>query len=144
MSARAENCTNQTVDVRVYAHLRLLDSEWGRTWTSTAFTNALVLFQEYYNLKIDSKINNETLRLISSPRCGVHDDLSTFTTSAHKWKSKNLKWHYALASSKVLRLTQAAFEMWQKHTDLSFEHNIGNPDIIISNKRGIYKFPMQK
>jgi hypothetical protein len=43
--------------------------------TSASHTNeALIRFQEFYNLPTDGTLNQETLAFISKPRCGVKDN----------------------------------------------------------------------
>jgi hypothetical protein len=102
-----------------YGYLTVKENEIGLV-DATNLTNALLLFQEYYGLDANGKIDNVTINLINTPRCGVHDDVYSFTTTAFKWNKKTIKWHYALTSPEVLELTEATFHVWSKHADITF------------------------
>jgi hypothetical protein len=121
------SATNQTLCVVNYlndfGYLNVMDNQISQVDSST-YKNALKLFQEYYNLEVDGELNNKTLELINMPRCGVQDDDVNFSTHRYKWNSKNVKWHYSLANQEILGLAEAAFEVWQQHTDLTFENDI--------------------
>lgn len=102
--------------------------------------NALMLFQEYFNLHVDGEMNNETEQLIKSSRCGVRDYPVTYKANSIVWKKNNLSWHYALANDQVLNITQKAFQTWSKNTNLVFYNERNNPDILISDKAGKHKY----
>lgn len=140
--AQAKTC-NETLYVLDYlnnfGYLNVQDNAIKHVDTAN-LSNALLLFQEYYGLKTTGQINNATLKLINTPRCGVKDDIYSFSTTSYKWNKKLIKWHYALVNNEILKVTQAAFDVWSKHADIKFEHNNINPDITISNKRKIHKF----
>ena len=72
---------------------------------TTNLSNAILLFQEYYGLDTTGQINNATLKLINTPRCGVKDDIFSFSTTAYKWKKKPIKWDYVVVNNEVLDLT---------------------------------------
>lgn len=76
----------------------------------------LKLFQNYYNLPNDGTLNNETLNLIQTPRCGVAD-LAEYQIES-KWNKKNLTWDFRSASKEELELTQQSFNLWEKHSAL--------------------------
>ncbi|PSN53511.1 hypothetical protein C0J52_13229 [Blattella germanica] len=122
-----------------FGYLSVVDNQIAYVDTAN-LTNALLLFQEYYGLDPTGQINNAALKLINTPRCGVKDDVFSFSTTTYKWNKKTIKWHYVLANNKLLDLTQAAFDVWSKHADITFEHNHINPDITISNKCRVHKF----
>jgi hypothetical protein len=44
----------------------------------TETNEALIRFQEFYNLPTDGTLNQETLVLISKPRCGVTDNPTAY------------------------------------------------------------------
>jgi hypothetical protein len=47
--------------------------------TSASHTNeALIRFQEFYNLPTDGTLNQETLAFISKPRCVVKDNPTAY------------------------------------------------------------------
>lgn len=47
--------------------------------------NALFIFQEYYKLSMDGKLNNITHNLMLKPGCCNVDIILNFHTSAFKW-----------------------------------------------------------
>jgi hypothetical protein len=141
---KGKTCTNETLHVLHYLHdfgylSSVSENEIGHV-DAMNLTNALLLFQEYYGLDVNGKIDNATLKLINTPRCGFQDDVFSFTSTAYKWNKKIIKWYYALANQEVLDLTQKVFGAWSKHSDITFEREPINPDITISNKRGMHKF----
>ncbi|XP_049808976.1 stromelysin-1-like [Schistocerca nitens] len=101
--------------------------------------NALILFQKKFNLKPTGEISDETLELINKPRCGVEDHALSFTSHIDKWNKKNIKWYYTGSSKRMKELTEIAFNTWKEHTDLIFEEDQSNCDIIISNKRRTHR-----
>ncbi|XP_046986145.1 matrilysin-like [Schistocerca americana] len=101
--------------------------------------NALILLQEKFNLKPTGEISDETFELIRRPRCGVEDHAQSFTSHIDKWNKKNIKWYYAGSSKRTKELTEIAFNTWKEHTDLTFEEDQSNSDIIISNKRRLHR-----
>jgi hypothetical protein len=57
--------------------------------TSASHTNeALIRFQEFYNLPTDGTLNQETLAFIS--RCGVKDNPTAYRVHYQKWNKTNL------------------------------------------------------
>jgi hypothetical protein len=53
--------------------------------TSASHTNeALIRFQEFYNLPTDGTLNQETLAFISKPRCGVKDNPTAYRVHYQK------------------------------------------------------------
>jgi hypothetical protein len=78
--------------------------------TSASHTNeALIRFQEFYNLPTDGTLNQETLALISKPRCGVKDNPTAYRVHYQKWNKTSLKWYFSLATNEMKELTQKAF-----------------------------------
>ncbi|XP_049816596.1 uncharacterized protein LOC126263546 [Schistocerca nitens] len=101
--------------------------------------NALILFQKKFNLKPTGEIDQETLDLINKPRCGVEDHAVSLTSHIAKWNKKTVKWYYAGSSKGMKELSENAFNTWKEHTDLIFEEDSSNYDIIISNKRRLHR-----
>ncbi|XP_049799901.1 matrix metalloproteinase-19-like [Schistocerca nitens] len=104
------------------------------------FREALTLFQLTHNLEISGEINDDLLNLMKMPRCGVKDRFRNYSAALYKWNKKYIKWHYKGATKKVLQLTDAALNLWQKYIDIKFAHDSNNPDILITNKRRKHKY----
>ncbi|XP_024873862.1 matrilysin-like [Temnothorax curvispinosus] len=93
-------------------------------------------FQNYYDLPGDGTPNNETLQLMSKPRCGFRDILKHGTkTSLSKWPKTHLTWNFHLADETELSTARAAFDLWSQHSALTFERSETNADIIIPWRR---------
>lgn len=100
-------------------------------------SDAILKFQEYYQLPLDGELNSDTLDLLNQPRCGVHD--THFKSSSQKWNKNIIKWYYSNVNEEISNLAELAFQTWSSHTNLKFEKDILHPDIIISNKRGLHQ-----
>jgi hypothetical protein len=101
--------------------------------TSASHTNeALIRFQEFYNLPTDGTLNQETLAFISKPRCGVKDNPTAYRVHYQKWNKTNLKWYFSLATNEMKELAQKAFDQWESVSNLKFEYNSIKTDILIS------------
>jgi matrix metalloproteinase-16 (membrane-inserted) len=101
--------------------------------TSASHTNeALIRFQEFYNLPTDGTLNQETLAFISKPRCGVKDNPTAYRVHYQKWNKTNLKWYFSLATDEMKELAQKAFDQWESVSNLKFEYNSIKTDILIS------------
>ncbi|XP_024889522.1 stromelysin-2-like [Temnothorax curvispinosus] len=88
---------------------------------------------EFHRLSGDGELNEETLNRMRKPRCGVEDiSERTFAPLSDKWPKKHLKWNFHLANDLILKTTRAAFDLWAANSSLTFEHNLLNPDILIS------------
>ncbi|XP_024882780.1 interstitial collagenase-like [Temnothorax curvispinosus] len=93
-------------------------------------------FQNYYDLPGDGTPNNETLQLMSKPRCGFRDILKHETkASLSKWPKTHLTWNFHLADETKLSTARAAFDLWSQHSALTFERSETNADIIIPWRR---------
>jgi hypothetical protein len=95
-------------------------------------SEVLIKFQEFYNLPADGTLNQETLALINTPRCGVRDNPTAYRVHTNKWSKTNLKWYFSLATNEMKELAQKAFDRWESVSKLKFEFNSNKPDILIS------------
>ncbi|XP_011883627.1 PREDICTED: matrilysin-like, partial [Vollenhovia emeryi] len=103
--------------------------------------HAINLFQEYYRLPVTGTVDNATLSLMSKPRCGLRDILHFGEGKViPKWPKRHLTWNFHWANRAVLDTTQAAFDLWQKHSSLTFERAVENPNILISLRKGHHMF----
>lgn len=94
----------------------------------------ITIFQEFHKLTVDGQMNNETLSLMKTPRCG-NKDLEDFQVSKIKWNTTTIKWHYYLARPNVISLAKQAFNFWERYSGLTFEHSRNDYNILISDKR---------
>lgn len=109
-----------------------------------ALVDALTLFQEYNNLSsIDGTLNNETLKLLSTPRCGLPDapyQISKFVVYQTKWNKTNLTWYFSLGNSTTRGIAKAAFDIWELDSNLKFSHTYRNADIMISFSENHHRY----
>lgn len=101
--------------------------------------SGLLKLQEYYNLPVDGALNEETLRLIHAPRCGVKDEPLTLTRSVARWVKNNISWSFPLATRPALIDASRVFSIWQNYTNLFFNYVNTKPDISISFDTGKHK-----
>jgi hypothetical protein len=105
----------------------------------TRTNEALIRFQEFYNLPADGTLNQETLAFISKPRCGVKDNPTAYRVHYQKWNKTNLKWYFSLATNEMKELAQKAFDQWESVSNLKFEYNSIKPDILISFSNTLFQ-----
>ncbi|XP_011862648.1 PREDICTED: matrix metalloproteinase-24-like [Vollenhovia emeryi] len=104
--------------------------------------HAISLFQEYYKLPVTGTINNETLNQMSKSRCGLRDIVNFGEEGEQKckWPKRHLTWNFYVANKPLLDTTQAAFDVWQTHSALTFERDVANPNILISWREARHTF----
>ncbi|CAH1266408.1 MMP25 [Branchiostoma lanceolatum] len=99
---------------------------------------AISLFQEFANITVTGKLDDDTTRMMTRPRCGVPDMNGTnshgmarrrrrFVLRGSKWAKKNLTWSLAdadytssLRKEDVDEAITQAFQLWQDQTSLTF------------------------
>ena len=96
----------------------------------SSLSSYLTIFQEYFGLPNDGKLNNETLNLIKKPRCG-NKDLGEFRATS-RWNKRILSWDFMSPIKNIIELTTEAFHIWEKHSALKFYRDQQKPDILIS------------
>jgi matrix metalloproteinase-14 (membrane-inserted) len=106
--------------------------------TSASHTNeALIRFQEFYNLPTDGTLNQETLAFISKPRCGVKDNPTAYRVHYQKLNKTNLV--FSLATNEMKELAQKAFDQWESVANLKFNYNSVKPNILISFSNTLFQ-----
>jgi len=104
----------------------------------TDIFDSVAAFQEYFHLKVDGVVNNETVSLMEKPRCGIPDNLEIDAYSiANRWAKTNITWYlsYRNPPPRLKNVIIKAFESWQNVTNLNIQYGIFNPDIVISFAR---------
>lgn len=61
-----------------FEYLTKSNVSYTTTVDSSSLREALLIFQEYYNLTIGGNINNDLLVIIKLPRCSLQDDVFNF------------------------------------------------------------------
>lgn len=95
--------------------------------------DSLINFQEYYNITVDGTLNDETMSLINTPRCGNDDNpYNAFRIHDKIWKKHDLKWYFPLANPMIRNVAEKAFKVWENSTSLRFTFSHEKPDIVLS------------
>ncbi|KAF5305692.1 hypothetical protein FQA39_LY09181 [Lamprigera yunnana] len=108
---------------------------------SSEFIFALNKFQAYYKLEITKTINDATLEVMKTPRCGMTDIAASFNLKGTFWRKDPILWHFRGATNKQIKLATVAFQFWEKYANINFQQCFENPNIIISFK---YKDHLKK
>ncbi|XP_073730580.1 collagenase 3-like [Misgurnus anguillicaudatus] len=101
--------------------------------------------QTFFGLKVTGKVDQETLKVMTKPRCGVPDvaAYSTFGGGA-KWKTNKLTYRIVnytpdMSVAEVDESIERALQVWAKVTPLKFTRvNNGGADIMISFGSGYH------
>lgn len=103
---------------------------------STTWTNAIKEFQEFGGLNVTGDLDQETLDLMSLPRCGVRDKFNfrskRYILQGNKLKVKNVKYRIInypkrLKRSDVDAEIARAFSVWSEYANLKFTAKQSNP-----------------
>ncbi|XP_064541521.1 matrix metalloproteinase-14 isoform X2 [Drosophila montana] len=104
------------------------------TWVS-----AIQEFQSFAGLNITGELDEETMKLMSLPRCGVRDRVGTgdsrskrYALQGSRWRVKNLtykisKYPKRLKRNDVDAEIARAFAVWSEDTDLTFTRKTSGP-----------------
>lgn len=121
-----------------YGYLNVSENELNEL-SDEEYLDALVLFQEYFNITSDGELNNETVKLIKTPRCGDLDEPSPYLLHYYKWRKNILKWHFVKVNHVYKDIAKNAFDIWSKHANVKFIYNSTKPDIVISFEKGRHR-----
>ncbi|XP_010640355.1 interstitial collagenase [Fukomys damarensis] len=99
--------------------------------------------QKFFGLKVTGKPDNETLRMMKQPRCGMPDVASfTIMPGGFRWNKKDLTYRIRnytpdLPRSVVDNIFEKAFRLWSDVSPLTFTRIFwGEADIMIYFTRG--------
>merc|ERR1712215_365721 len=110
----------------------------------TPLEEALKNFQEFAGIDKTGVLDEETQKLMETPRCGIDDRVSDFVLQGSRWPRKQLTYRiskYPKSSSRLSRQdleeeTKKAFSMWQESSGLTFsQRTSGDVDIDIRFER---------
>ncbi|KAF5281563.1 hypothetical protein FQA39_LY05098 [Lamprigera yunnana] len=105
---------------------------------SSEFIFALNKFQVYYKLEITKTINDETLEVMKTPRCGMTYIATSFNLKGTFWRKDPILWHLRRATNKQIKLATVAFQLWEKYANINFQQSFENPNVIISFNTRIF------
>ncbi|KAF5284691.1 hypothetical protein FQA39_LY16943 [Lamprigera yunnana] len=97
---------------------------------SSEFIFVLNKFQAYYKLEITKTINDETLEVMKTPRCGMTDIAASFNLKGTFWRNDPILWHFRGAANKQIKLAAVAFQLWEKYANINFQQSFENPNIL--------------
>ena len=101
--------------------------------------DAVEKFQSFAGLNPTGELDNETLELMKTPRCGKEDRVADFVLHGRNWKKKILTYRILqypssgrLSKCDIDQETRKAFSMWEEASGLKFEEKtFGSADIEI-------------
>ncbi|XP_035668301.1 matrix metalloproteinase-15-like [Branchiostoma floridae] len=116
-----------------------------------SMSQAISMFQEFANIPVTGKLDNETMVMMEMPRCGVPDMMGTnssglvrrrrrYVTQDSKWRKRQLKWKLnddyknlgSMGMEDVEGEIDRAFRLWHEHIPLNFTRvTTGKADIDI-------------
>ncbi|CAF1262745.1 unnamed protein product [Didymodactylos carnosus] len=96
---------------------------------SINFSSILRDYQQTFGLEKTGKLDEPTIELLNTPRCGNADrplSSSVLALTKSKWSKTRLRWALRNSSSRIshaqsLNIIRDAFEHWIKHTPLNIE-----------------------
>jgi len=120
-SGELKNSNTETTIRYLQKYGYLEDNAQALPSEDASLNHAIALFQEYYQLPGNGKLNNATLEQMRKPPCGVKDfSNNVLSPLARAWPRRRLTWNFHLANEEILRTTKAAFEMWVTNSSLTF------------------------
>ena len=111
---------------------------------------ALLDFQSFFGIHKTGEIDEETLKMMAMPRCGVKDRFEDETQNDYyvlfdrKWEKTNLTYKVNKYSTKITRAEvdyaiMSAMRAWESVTNIKFEkRRAGLVDIDISFEKGLH------
>ncbi|XP_055375270.1 matrix metalloproteinase-2-like [Condylostylus longicornis] len=115
-----------------------------------AISDAIKNIQKFGNINQTGILDNETLKLMTSPRCGVPDMYKSSNNNTHsvrykryvvgsqRWQKRNIKyfianWSPKIGQNQVIRDMKRVFDIWASYSNLKFKMvNDNSADIIIA------------
>ncbi|KAG5312241.1 MMP14 protein, partial [Acromyrmex insinuator] len=127
-----------------YGYLPPINPENGAFLSEAKLTAAIEEFQAFAGLNITGELNEETAKLMATPRCGVKDKVGPaadgrskrYALQGSRWRTKNLtykisKYPTGLNKQEVEKEIANAFSVWTGETDLTFTRKTGHENVHI-------------
>ncbi|XP_018051915.1 PREDICTED: matrix metalloproteinase-14 [Atta colombica] len=127
-----------------YGYLPPINPENGAFLSEDKLTAAIEEFQAFAGLNITGELNEETAKLMATPRCGVKDKVGPaadgrskrYALQGSRWRTKNLtykisKYPTGLNKQEVEKEIANAFSVWTGETDLTFTRKTGHENVHI-------------
>ncbi|XP_051169805.1 matrix metalloproteinase-17-like [Leptopilina boulardi] len=117
-------------------------------YKESALVDAIKSLQKFGNIPMSGEIDNITLKLIETPRCGVADIKhlknreKRYIIGSEGWRKRVITYYIAnwspkLKQESVIKEMERAFKAWTDYSRLNFQNvNDPNADIIISFSQG--------
>ncbi|XP_060795393.1 matrix metalloproteinase-25 [Neoarius graeffei] len=145
-----------------YGYLPPPDPRTGRLQTKEGIERAIRRMQRFAGLKETGKLDKDTLKQMSMPRCSLPDIVGTedmlrkrrrkkrYTLSGSSWETTNLRWsvlsyprlYSSLSQDNVRSIMFHALKVWSDSTNLQFhavsKDEINRAEIRISFERSLH------
>ncbi|XP_057297469.1 matrilysin-like [Hydractinia symbiolongicarpus] len=128
-------------DVNVEDYLKQFGYYNPNSFDGKTLTESVKTFQKTFGLAATGVVDDETKKLMNTPRCGMADHQNN-AFADKRWRSTALTYYYNnytpdLDRNKVRELTKDAFKFWSDVTPLTFTEKSGG-DIVISFGSGAH------
>ncbi|XP_072765543.1 matrix metalloproteinase-14-like isoform X2 [Anoplolepis gracilipes] len=127
-----------------YGYLPPINPENGAFLSEEKVKLAIEEFQAFAGINITGEMNEETAKLMATPRCGVKDKVGPaadgrskrYALQGSRWRTKNLtykisKYPTGLNKQEVDKEIAKAFGVWSSATDLTFTRKAGHDNVHI-------------
>ncbi|CAG9819280.1 unnamed protein product [Phaedon cochleariae] len=133
-----------------YGYVQDDDGESEALYSESGISNIIKNIQKFGAIEQTGVIDNATLKLMSSRRCGVKDIMNTvtrhkrFTLGSEGWNKRDISyfisnWSPKLGEETVARNIQRALDTWGGYGRLNFRRSLTpDADIIVAFGRGYH------
>uniref|UniRef100_A0A0K8T5Z3 Peptidase metallopeptidase domain-containing protein n=1 Tax=Lygus hesperus TaxID=30085 RepID=A0A0K8T5Z3_LYGHE len=137
-----------------FGYLPEADRETGFLRTESQLRESIKNLQRFGNIPATGDIDDDTLELMSRPRCGIQDIPNfykrrrrRFAVHGQKWHTTNLSWslrtknfnNSSLDYGRLRADLHRALQLWARHSRLTFaEVNSDNADILVYFEKGFH------
>jgi hypothetical protein len=118
-----------------FGHLDSSEKWKDRTTFTSGLKAALARFQQYHGILVSGELDQETLALIHTPRCGTPDTSFGLTGEGNAWSSKAITYQFGAFTSdlpevQIRDVFIEAMNQWADAAGLTFTQKTGAADIV--------------
>lgn len=133
-----DSATKAQLYLSQYGYLNRMSMARGNLIDINTWEQAVADFQNFAGLEPTGDLDEETVKLMAMPRCGVRDRIGTdsrsrrYAIQGSRWKVKNMtyrisKYPKTMSRADTDKEIARAFEVWSRHSDLSFRVKLDDP-----------------
>uniref|UniRef100_A0A8C5AGA8 Matrix metallopeptidase 15b n=1 Tax=Gadus morhua TaxID=8049 RepID=A0A8C5AGA8_GADMO len=133
--SKSQNCIVMSW-LRMYGYLPQANRQMSTMRSAQILTGAIGDMQRFYSLEVTGQMDQQTLRAMKRPRCGVPDKFGgqiktnvrrkRYALTGHKWSKTHLTYSIQNYTPKIgeynsYEAIRRAFKVWQTVTPLTFD-----------------------